>query len=197
MKHRPCSEEQQTLEDGVIQGVKHRRDQGHSGQQRMPRHPEDQSCAQAHENDPNVLNTVVREESFEIVFHQGIQDAENCRDDSHDEHQQTGPGGHSSQRIQENAGHSVDASLDHDAGKQSRNIARRHRMGRGQPDMEGNDTRFNAESHEEQNKRSGLLAAVELGGDGTEAANSALPLAWINRAKPSSKQPASMCAMTM
>lgn len=39
----------------------------------------------------------------------------------------------------------------------------------GQPDMEGNDTRFNAESHEEQNKRSGLLAAVELGGDGTEA----------------------------
>jgi len=35
--------------------------------------------------------------------------------------------------------------------------------------MEGDDTRFNAESQEEQNKRSDLLSAVELGCDGTEA----------------------------
>jgi hypothetical protein len=63
----------------------------------MPCHPEDQSGAQPHKNDANVLDAVVGEKPFEIVLHQGIQDAQNGGDDAHDEHCQACPGRHASQ----------------------------------------------------------------------------------------------------
>src|ERR1019366_10610134 len=135
----------------------------------MTRNPKNQSRAQAHENDPDILDAVVAQEPFEIVLHQGVQDAQNGRDDPDDENQQAGPGWDSAQRIQENAGHAIDSSFNHDPGKQSRDIARRDRVCRGQPDMEGDDTRLNAESQEEQNKGSGLLAAGQLHGGFVEA----------------------------
>ena len=75
---------------------------------RMPGNAENQSRAQTHENDADILDAVVGQKPFEIMLHQGIQDAKNGRDDSDDEHQQARPGRHSSQRIQENAGHAID-----------------------------------------------------------------------------------------
>ena len=160
----------------------------------MSRHAENQSRAQAHENDPDILDAVVRQEPFEIVLHQGIQDAENGGDDSDDEHQQSGPGWHASQRIQENAGHAIDSGLDHDAGKQRRDIARCDRVGRRQPDMEGNDTRLNAESQEEQNKRGGLLAAGQMGCGGAEAGEFGAAAGVDQQSKTQQQAPGSRCA---
>src|SRR5260370_35007499 len=111
MKYRPGPKEQKALEDRMIQSVKHRSDQGYSGEQRMPRHAEDQSSTQPHENDANVLDAVVGQEPFEIVLHQGVQDAEKGGDNSHDEHCQARPGWHASQVIEENARPAEDAGI--------------------------------------------------------------------------------------
>ena len=102
----------------MIQGVEHRCDQGHGRKRRMPSHAENQGRAQAHENDADILDAVVRQQTFEIVLHQGVQDPQNGRDHSDDENQQAGPGRHSSQRIQENTGQAIDSGFDHDPGKQ-------------------------------------------------------------------------------
>ncbi len=59
MQHRPSSQEQKTLEDGVIQRVKERGDQCYTRELRMPRNAEHQRGAEADEDDPDILNTVV------------------------------------------------------------------------------------------------------------------------------------------
>ncbi len=72
--------------------MKHRSDQGYRRQLRMPNNAENQSSAKSHENDANILDAVIGQQPFEIMFHQSVQDAENGGGDSQDEHQNTGPG---------------------------------------------------------------------------------------------------------
>ena len=64
MENRPRPQEQEALEDGVIQSVKHRPNQRYCRQLRMSHHAENQGGAKAHENDANILDAVVGQQSF-------------------------------------------------------------------------------------------------------------------------------------
>src|ERR1019366_6095204 len=102
------------------------------------------------------------------MLHQGIEHTENSGRDSQHEYEHTGPGRQDPQGVEKDAGHTVDACLDHDAGKQGRDVTGSDRVSRRQPDMKRNDTSLNAETQEEQRKRSGLVAAGQLRRGGVE-----------------------------
>ena len=97
VQHGAGAEKEQRFEHRVIDGVIQPGDQRQGRQQRMARVQKHQRRAETHENDADILDAVVGKETFEIVFHQGIQDTQNGRDDAHDEHCQAGPGWHAAQ----------------------------------------------------------------------------------------------------
>ena len=92
MEHRPGSQEQQALEDGVIESVKHRGDQRYRRELRMSCDAEHQSGAKTYEDNPDILDAVLGQQAFQIMLHQSVQDAENGGGDSHNEDHQSGPG---------------------------------------------------------------------------------------------------------
>src|SRR5260370_6567969 len=87
MQHRPSSQKKETLEDGVIQSVKHCGDQSYRRELWMPRDAENQGGAKADQDDPNILNAVIGQQAFQIMLHQRVQDTKNGGGDPYNEHE--------------------------------------------------------------------------------------------------------------
>ena len=74
-QHRPGAEEQQALEHRMIEHVQQA---GRERERSRPRHSvrlEGERKAKSDENDPDVLNRVVREQPLEVVLHQCVEHA--------------------------------------------------------------------------------------------------------------------------
>ena len=69
VQHRARAEEEQRLERSVIDGVIQPGDQRQRGQRGMAGMQEHQRGAQAHENDADVFDAVIGQQTLEVVFH--------------------------------------------------------------------------------------------------------------------------------
>ena len=115
-----------------------------------------------HQDDPDVLDAVKREQPLEVVLLERVQDADHRRQRSEREH---GPAPRCRQRtaarseqIEREAQHAVDRDLQHDAGHQCRDVARRGRMGVRQPDVERNHAGLHTEAGERSEEQAAAHA---------------------------------------
>ncbi len=60
----------------MVQRVIEAGDQRQCGQARVSQRPEHQRRAEAHENDADVLNAVIGQESLQVVLHKRVQDSQ-------------------------------------------------------------------------------------------------------------------------
>ena len=119
----------------------------------MSERPEQQRRAEAHQNDADVLDAVVGQQPLEVVLHQRIEDAQQPGNHTDHQHHHAGPHRNGSIEIEEHTRHPVDSGLDEDPRHQRGDVAGRHRMRRGQPDVHRNDARLDAETEEQQKER--------------------------------------------
>ena len=110
------AQEQERLEDRVVQCVIQPRNQRHSRHRRMPQRPENHRRAKPNQDDPDVLDAVVRQQALQIVLHQRIQHAQQRRQHARSQDQDSRPRRRRVEEIEEYQRHPVDAGLDHDAG---------------------------------------------------------------------------------
>ena len=112
----------------------------------------DDGEADAHHDDPDVLDAVIREEPLDVVLRDGERDA---ADAAHrPEHEQEDAPGH--RRVRQHREHAddpVDADLDDDARHQRGDVARRARVGGRQPDVKRHDAGLDAEGHEDEQEQ--------------------------------------------
>ena len=144
-----CGEKQEAFEHRVIQHVVQTGRQSYGGDVAPPIGESDHPRAKAQENDPDVLNAVVRQESLQIVLHQRIEHPEHRRQASHNEDEHTPGQPRNAEAKCADANEPVNAGLDEHARHQRGDARRRRRMGLGQPDVERNDTGFHTEPKEE------------------------------------------------
>ena len=163
LQHAARAQKQQAFEDPMIERVKEPGDQRQRGELRVAKGAEEQRRSEPHENDADVLDAVIREQALQIVFHQCVQHAQQRGDHAADRHQHPGPDGQVAVKVEEDAGHSVDAGLDHDSRHERGDVAGRNGMRGGQPNVQRNDAGFHAEAEEQQQKRSRAERGESLG----------------------------------
>ena len=76
MNHGPGAEEQERLEHGVIDRVVQPGGQGQRGEHRVAGVQEHQRRANAHQDDPDILDAVIGEQALEVVLHERIEHAQ-------------------------------------------------------------------------------------------------------------------------
>ena len=152
MKHRTRAEEQESLEARVVEGVIEAGHEPHRRKGRQPVALEHEPGADAEEDDPDVLDRVIGQESLEIVFHERVQHAQQRGDGSRGQDDGAPPGRAAAEQVQRDPQQPVDAKLDHRAGHQRRHVARRGRMCERQPDVERHQPRLRAEPDESENE---------------------------------------------
>ena len=149
----PRAEEQQPLEDGVVQHVREAGRERDGRQAGMPVGERHHAGAQAEEDDAGVLDRAVGEQALQIGLRQRVQDAED-RGERADEHEGEAPAGaRHAQAERADAKETVDARRDEHGGHQRRDAGRRRRMRLGQPDVERQHARLDAEADEEQHEQ--------------------------------------------
>ena len=86
MHHRPGAEEQKRLEQGVVPDVQQGPAQAQDDPIAALERPADQRQAEAHHDDADVLDAVVRQQPLQVVLADGKGHAEHARDDSQRQH---------------------------------------------------------------------------------------------------------------
>jgi len=127
---------------------------------------ERQRQAETHEYDADVLDRAVGEQAFEILLHQGVQDAQHRGDASEAKHDDAPRPGWRSQQVEDDPDEGVDGNLGHDATHQGGDVTGRGRMGKRQPDVQRHQAglRSGAEQHQDEHEYAGRLAVL----DGTD-----------------------------
>src|SRR5262249_940037 len=77
------------------------------------------------ENDPDVLNRVIREQPLEVVLHQCVKHAHHRGDSAERQHQHAPPPGGRADEVEYDAHEAVDGDFRHDPAHQRRDVARR------------------------------------------------------------------------
>ena len=154
-QHRPGAEEQQALEHRMIEHVQQA---GRERERSRPRHSvrlEGERKAKSDENDPDVLNRVVREQPLEVVLHQCVKHAHHRGDPAERQHQHAPPPGGRADEVEHDAHEAVDGDLGHHPAHQRRDVARRCRMRERQPDVQRHEAGFGAgtDQRKDQNGR--------------------------------------------
>jgi len=91
MQHRSSAEEQQALEHAVVPYMKQTASEPERDQIRTVEGAADQRDADAHRDDADVLDAVVREQALEVVLADRERDAEHARDQAEREHHDAPP----------------------------------------------------------------------------------------------------------
>ena len=99
MLYRAGPEEEQSLEQGVIDRVVQPGNERHGPQQRVVGMLEHQRCAKAHQDDADVFDTVIGQQTFEIMVHQRVKHAQQRRDRADDQQRHAPPQGRGSKEI--------------------------------------------------------------------------------------------------
>src|SRR5450432_1581695 len=93
----------------MVQGA----DDGDGRQIEMPQRAEHERGAETHDDDADVFDAVVGQETLEIVLLKRVQNTDQPRDYAHGENHGSGPQGRLPEEVEEYAGHPVDSALDH------------------------------------------------------------------------------------
>ena len=174
MHHRPRAEEQQPFERGVVEGVIHPGNQTQRRQTRMAGVQKNQRRSQPHENDADVLDAVIGQQPFQVVFHQGVKHAQHRRDRAGGQNRHPPPQRRRAEEVKADARQPVDAGLDQHAGHQRRDVAGRHRMRRRQPDVQRDDAGLDAKTEQEKNEGGVALAGGHRRADVVQAAEAVI-----------------------
>ena len=153
MQHGACAEEEQALEHGVVDGVIQPGQERQRGEHRMAAVQKHQRRAQAHQDDANVFDAVIRQQTLEVMFHERVEHAQYGGNDSDGQDRNAPPVRWGPEKVEEHASHSVNARLDQHAGHERRNVAGGHRMSSGQPNVQRHDSGLDPESRKEKEKR--------------------------------------------
>ena len=145
-------QEEQCLEDGVVPDVEHRRPESEDHEKRRVRRAADDGQTDAHHDDADVLDAVVREESLDVVLRNGERDSGDAARRPEQE-QQDSPGDRRLRQHLENADDPVDADLDEDTRHQGGYVARSARMGGRKPHVERHHAGLDAKGDEGQKEQ--------------------------------------------
>src|ERR1043166_4448028 len=154
MNDRPGGEEEERLEERVVPDVKetarHAEEDPIGPAEGSTQHGQPES----HDDDADVLDAVVREQSLEVVLPEGKRDAQDPADDS-EKQKNRSPSQRRGRKITEESNQSVDADLQHDSREHRGDMARRVGVGARQPDMKGHQARLEAEADHHENEENG------------------------------------------
>ena len=108
----------------------------------------------ADEDDADILDGVVGEETFQVMLHQGVQYTEQAGDAGERDDDDAPPPGRWAIEIEDDADGAVDCDLGHDAAHQGGDVAWGRRMGERKPDMERHKTglRTGADKHQDEDE---------------------------------------------
>src|SRR3989338_7300195 len=93
--------------------------------------------------DADILNAVIREQFFDLVLSQSVEDTPHPRDHTDQKQDHRAPFGETLDD-QDDPHQTVNAHLNHDHRQDSRDMARGRGMGMRQPDMQRDKPRFHA-----------------------------------------------------
>ncbi len=153
--NRTRAEEQETLEQRMVEGVKDRGGRCDRGRRIHPVGLEGKRQTKPDENDPDILDRRIGEQLFQIVLHQCEQSAKYGRDAAEDQDQRPPPPAGRSQKIEGDADETVNRHLGHDAAHQRGNVTRRRRMRGRQPDMQRHEAGLGARADQCQQESDG------------------------------------------
>ena len=110
---------------------------------------------QADEDDADVLDGVVREQTLQIVFHQRIQDTEQSGDAGDQQYRNAPPPCRGTCEVEDEPHETIDRHLRHDPAHQCRDMTRRGRVREREPRVQRHQTRFGAgpDQRQQQNDR--------------------------------------------
>ena len=143
---RPGAEEQEGLEHGVIDHVEQRRTQSQDDDRVGTRAAARQRDPQSEQDDPDVLDAVVREQPFEIVLHQRVQHTQTGARRAEGNDNGAPPRWAGREPLETQTHQSVDPELDHHARHERRDRGRRDRMGPREPHVERDHSRLGPEA---------------------------------------------------
>ncbi len=129
VRHRAGPEKQESLEQGVVGGVQRSAGESQHRDERRIVNPAQRPEADANQNDPDVLDRVVRQQTLQIVLSQGPYHPEHARDDPQQQDAPPPPGGCRYQT--HDPEQTVDPRLDHHARHDRGNVARGGRVSLG------------------------------------------------------------------
>jgi hypothetical protein len=145
-------EEQQALEQAVVPGVQQRAREPERDQFALARRAAEERGAEAEEDDADVLDAVVREQTLEVVLADRERDADDGRRGAHAE-QDLAPAGRRLGEQQTGPRDPVDAGLDQHAGHHRGDVARRRGVRGRQPEVQRHDAGLEAEPDQGQREQ--------------------------------------------
>ena len=151
----PDAEEQQTLEDRVVEHVKQRCGHRERRRQTHSTGAKRQCEAEPDEDDPDVLDRVIGEQTLQIMLHQRVEHAEHGGDASDGKHDQARPPRRFADQIEHDPDEAIDGDFGHHSTHQRRNMAWRCRMRERQPDVQRHETGLRARSQERKEEHQG------------------------------------------
>jgi len=148
------AEEQQALEHGMVQQVIERAQKSQSCQQRVFEGQTHEAHAHAHEDDAHVFNGVVGKQAFDVVFRQGVHNAQHGRNSAEGQHHNTPPDRHihAAQQVCAHLDDAKHADFDHHARHHGRGVRGRGRVRPGQPAVQREHASLCAEAEKCQQK---------------------------------------------
>ena len=147
-------EEEQALEEGMVEGMEERPEQADGCKFREVVAREDDKEADAHEDDPDILDAAVGEHCLDVMFLEGIDDPEDCRCRPGSQDQEA-HGEVQDKHIEQDAEERVYRDLEHDPGHEGRYRRRACRVGIGEPLVERDDAGLDGETEEEADECNG------------------------------------------
>ena len=120
---RAGTEEQQALEERMVEHVKNGGDERQRGRNGKAARFERQGQTETDEDDADVLDRVVRKQPLQVVFHQRMEDAEQCGDSSNDQNGNAPPPGRRAGQIKDDPDESIHRHFGHDTAHQRRDMA--------------------------------------------------------------------------
>ncbi len=145
--HRPGTQEEERLEEGVEEDVQERPAEAERDPLRPRRGPPEEGDADSRRDDPDVLDARVGEEALEVVLPRGERGPVERRRRPEDEEEPAPPRGRRAVERRD-AQDAVEAHLEHDARHHRRDVARRPGVRAREPEVEREEPRLGAEADE-------------------------------------------------
>ena len=152
-QHRARAEEQQALEEGMVEGVQQAGRQGQRGNRGHAERAERQREPKPNENDADVLDRVVGEQSLEVVLHQSVENAEQGGARPDHQNRNAPPPIPGSRQFKDDPDEAIDGDFRHHPAHERGDMARRRGVGERQPHVQRHDPSFRAGADQRQQER--------------------------------------------
>ena len=122
-----------------------------------------QGQPQANEDDPEILDRGIGQETLEIILHQGIEHAHDGRHAADCQHADAPLPMELADEVKDHPNETVHSHLEHHPGHHGRYVRGRHGVGLRQPGMQRHQSCFHAEAEKDQNEGDTRPDEGELG----------------------------------